>query len=125
MIRRPPRSTRTDTLFPNTTLFRSLAALQQCKTLALGQADDVRRLDHRHAGHADAVLSVGRKIRRPATVRAVGRAADDGGRINLELRYLPVKQLTGRGNVPVQKYPGVGVCAVLPGFDTGNGRASG
>src|SRR3546814_9545433 len=26
MIRRPPRSTRTDTLFPSTTLFRSLAA---------------------------------------------------------------------------------------------------
>src|SRR3546814_13791665 len=25
MIRRPPRSTRTDTLFPNTTLFRSAA----------------------------------------------------------------------------------------------------
>src|SRR3546814_10734816 len=28
MIRRPPRSTRTDTLFPYTTLFRSLRALQ-------------------------------------------------------------------------------------------------
>src|SRR3546814_18620131 len=27
MIRRPPRSTRTDTLFPYTTLFRSLALL--------------------------------------------------------------------------------------------------
>src|SRR3546814_10977679 len=27
MIRRPPRSTRTDTLFPYTTLFRSLVAL--------------------------------------------------------------------------------------------------
>src|SRR3546814_6287144 len=27
MIRRPPRSTRTDTLFPYTTLFRSLAQL--------------------------------------------------------------------------------------------------
>src|SRR3546814_14079851 len=27
MIRRPPRSTRTDTLFPYTTLFRSLARL--------------------------------------------------------------------------------------------------
>src|SRR3546814_3782014 len=27
MIRRPPRSTRTDTLFPYTTLFRSIAAL--------------------------------------------------------------------------------------------------
>src|SRR3546814_11098219 len=28
MIRRPPRSTRTDTLFPDTTLFRSEAARQ-------------------------------------------------------------------------------------------------
>src|SRR3546814_9223182 len=28
MIRRPPRSTRTDTLFPYTTLFRSTGALQ-------------------------------------------------------------------------------------------------
>src|SRR3546814_10105593 len=28
MIRRPPRSTRTDTLFPYTTLFRSLVVLQ-------------------------------------------------------------------------------------------------
>src|SRR3546814_7479876 len=30
MIRRPPRSTRTDTLFPSTTLFRSLLRLGQC-----------------------------------------------------------------------------------------------
>src|SRR3546814_1810231 len=29
MIRRPPRSTRTDTLFPYTTLFRSLTGLTQ------------------------------------------------------------------------------------------------
>src|SRR3546814_3339939 len=28
MVRRPPRSTRTDTLFPYTTLFRSLAAIE-------------------------------------------------------------------------------------------------
>src|SRR3546814_5716462 len=28
MIRRPPRSTRTDTLFPYTTLFRSLAGIE-------------------------------------------------------------------------------------------------
>src|SRR3546814_1314665 len=35
MIRRPPRSTRTDTLFPYTTLFRSqgLAQAQQCHVL--------------------------------------------------------------------------------------------
>src|SRR3546814_10383393 len=35
MIRRPPRSTRTDTLFPYTTLFRSdrLRALEECRSL--------------------------------------------------------------------------------------------
>src|SRR3546814_12891360 len=49
MIRRPPRSTRTDTLFPYTTLFRSLAG-------AIG-ADD-----------ADAV----------AALDAKGEVADDG-----------------------------------------------
>src|SRR3546814_10041485 len=32
MIRRPPRSTRTDTLFPYTTLFRSLALLNLYKS---------------------------------------------------------------------------------------------
>src|SRR3546814_10422152 len=31
MIRRPPRSTRTDTLFPYTTLFRSKALRQSCQ----------------------------------------------------------------------------------------------
>src|SRR3546814_7667648 len=30
MIRRPPRSTRTDTLFPYTTLFRSLWSVARC-----------------------------------------------------------------------------------------------
>src|SRR3546814_5476296 len=34
MIRRPPRSTRTDTLFPYTTLFRSLAMTEE----AIGKA---------------------------------------------------------------------------------------
>src|SRR3546814_17850420 len=34
MIRRPPRSTRTDTLFPYTTLFRSLCARAHRENLA-------------------------------------------------------------------------------------------
>src|SRR3546814_13599845 len=34
MIRRPPRSTRTDTLFPYTTLFRSKRSSQENGTLA-------------------------------------------------------------------------------------------
>src|SRR3546814_13017736 len=36
MIRRPPRSTRTDTLFPYTTLFRSEAAATQRAKVATG-----------------------------------------------------------------------------------------
>src|SRR3546814_1119906 len=47
MIRRPPRSTRTDTLFPYTTLFRSLASMsrahigleQQHILIGLGRAE--------------------------------------------------------------------------------------
>src|SRR3546814_20300861 len=36
MIRRPPRSTRTDTLFPYTTLFRSLAGDDPIRVRAVG-----------------------------------------------------------------------------------------
>src|SRR3546814_10332800 len=35
MIRRPPRSTRTDTLFPYTTLFRSIVGLEDRKVSSL------------------------------------------------------------------------------------------
>src|SRR3546814_1255926 len=38
MIRRPPRSTRTDTLFPYTTLFRSLKRLRQLLALPAPQS---------------------------------------------------------------------------------------
>src|SRR3546814_7403442 len=41
MIRRPPRSTRTDTLFPYTTLFRSRALAR----LAVGEDESRRLLD--------------------------------------------------------------------------------
>src|SRR3546814_1458431 len=43
MIRRPPRSTRTDTLFPYTTLFRSFigsAEARKLHTLAMEQAEN-------------------------------------------------------------------------------------
>src|SRR3546814_16299998 len=48
MIRRPPRSTRTDTLFPYTTLFRSArrALLAYNDRLAAGQAIFERRADN-------------------------------------------------------------------------------
>src|SRR3546814_3519436 len=48
MIRRPPRSTRTDTLFPYTTLFRSLKALAE----ALGVAGNIA-WDNRFLGSGE------------------------------------------------------------------------
>src|SRR3546814_18349643 len=47
MIRRPPRSTRTDTLFPYTTLFRS--AIVSSKRPWLRAAPGVHSCFHRHA----------------------------------------------------------------------------
>src|SRR3546814_5626526 len=43
MLRRPPRSTRTDTLFPYTTLFRSVEAVELGPVLLRLQALAVRR----------------------------------------------------------------------------------
>src|SRR3546814_17200648 len=43
MIRRPPRSTRTDTLFPYTTLFRSHISLNQIFDLSASNDDDYGR----------------------------------------------------------------------------------
>src|SRR3546814_12676669 len=68
MIRRPPRSTRTDTLFPYTTLFRSKAG---------GRRDD-RHVDHRRRQHHRVRLT--RKPRRPVDSclrQATGRRRDD------------------------------------------------
>src|SRR3546814_7569926 len=43
MIRRPPRSTRTDTLFPYTTLFRSLARRRRGAALGPARPEHGRR----------------------------------------------------------------------------------
>src|SRR3546814_18845937 len=50
MIRRPPRSTRTDTLFPYTTLFRSTFADRRARAFAAGQ---------RNAAHAKVLDQLG------------------------------------------------------------------
>src|SRR3546814_10810605 len=56
MIRRPPRSTRTDTLFPYTTLFRSSIAIDQLSSAALAASDSIspiatrRRVDRSSRG---------------------------------------------------------------------------
>src|SRR3546814_16990600 len=52
MIRRPPRSTRTDTLFPYTTLFRSASSASGEQVVLLTERDAAmwleRQLRHRH-----------------------------------------------------------------------------
>src|SRR3546814_12818771 len=58
MIRRPPRSTRTDTLFPYTTLFRSAAAALEVRT------DHARGLFCRQQGEARQRREVGEHAHR-------------------------------------------------------------
>src|SRR3546814_4994620 len=68
MIRRPPRSTRTDTLFPYTTLFRSerRGELGQLAGILL---DALVRVDADLAGEAEAISTAGHK---PLVEQAVG-----------------------------------------------------
>src|SRR3546814_10220416 len=64
MIRRPPRSTRTDTLFPYTTLFRS--ALMPPGPFAYGIA----------VGLASAVMLASRRLHPPAAANAIIRSEE-------------------------------------------------
>src|SRR3546814_17879640 len=59
MIRRPPRSTRTDTLFPYTTLFRSVGVGARVRVHGVGQAALLADLLEQPAGHAAAEDLVG------------------------------------------------------------------
>src|SRR3546814_15093170 len=72
MIRRPPRSTRTDTLFPYTTLFRSLDGLHQ-ESEADGDAGYACIL--RGHGVIDAVA----QKHSPPTTAALDHLLDGGG----------------------------------------------
>src|SRR3546814_7190431 len=68
MIRRPPRSTRTDTLFPYTTLFRSLVPLALVQLRQLG---DRERQQVSGAGDRDDAVGVDRgNLRRLQHARA-------------------------------------------------------
>src|SRR3546814_18200356 len=81
MIRRPPRSTRTDTLFPYTTLFRSVAGL-------VGQPAPARQRDPRvHGFHADD--GRGRREREGRLRRHPRPFSHDGGVFHLVPRRTP------------------------------------
>src|SRR3546814_11323720 len=76
MIRRPPRSTRTDTLFPYTTLFRSGLSRRYARDVrtdrhALGAVEGDRRQQQEGGAHLRAD---------PCRRGAGGRGADDPAR---------------------------------------------
>src|SRR3546814_10770279 len=72
MIRRPPRSTRTDTPFPYTTLFRSVAR-EQLRVL------EIRLGEERALDAAAAVLQRHERLRLAALADAAHLAGDDHG----------------------------------------------
>src|SRR3546814_5889781 len=95
MIRRPPRSTRTDTLFPYTTLFRSGAKGLAKAALFVGGkvhlqvifSDEARKLLHRvfrHAEHRNAQL-VEFVLQRGKILRLIGAAG--GIRLGIEIEH--------------------------------------
>src|SRR3546814_18168042 len=110
MIRRPPRSTRTDTLFPYTTLFRS-AVLSIDAVMIAAMRYDIRARCASVSGHAAAGegsadekrgATTGRKA--PATSRKPPRAAACGGscasvidRTRVKDEAVPPKQDTKSG----------------------------
>src|SRR3546814_6303487 len=97
MIRRPPRSTRTDTLFPYTTLFRSFAAEKAVKTYAAFS-------DH---GHSDAQASgvspdyFALSSLRVANGRALTQADDDALAAVAVLGHQAAADLFPDGSDPV------------------------
>src|SRR3546814_2320220 len=79
MIRRPPRSTRTDTLFPYTTLFRSCHLLGAAVALLQGGGRRRRRL---HSRSSDRGLRA--QCRRPTHAAAWRRGGGGDRRLRSE-----------------------------------------
>src|SRR3546814_14265110 len=76
MIRRPPRSTRTDTLFPYTTLFRSLCALDHVEADA-AEAEDDHIVAHLHLGGVNDRSHAGRDAAADIAARLERRVLTD------------------------------------------------
>src|SRR3546814_19273013 len=79
MIRRPPRSTRTDTLFPYTTLFRSLHPRKGRELVE--HAPDVADVAHDGIGADLEGLGVARDLDDILALQALGGELDRGQRV--------------------------------------------
>src|SRR3546814_9720418 len=97
MIRRPPRSTRTDTLFPYTTLFRSDVHANLART-AEGAKNQFFT-----GYHFDAALSA--RIARPSMVRSASRSEEHTSELQSPMRIsYAVFCLKKKNNTP-RSYP--------------------
>src|SRR3546814_8197298 len=75
MIRRPPRSTRTDTLFPYTTLFRSTDGLALDKACLATNARGQIETDHDFATTVSGIWAIGDVVPGPMLAH---KAEDEG-----------------------------------------------
>src|SRR3546814_11761191 len=79
MIRRPPRSTRTDTLFPYTTLFRSLTSARH----AIDTGEDAHRLMRVQSERVAHAINAGHRNRYAGSDRRADEQAARGLRDEL------------------------------------------
>src|SRR3546814_9227724 len=104
MIRRPPRSTRTDTLFPYTTLFRSLqgGAWAQMRFVPKDQAGAEAvgqiRLDARDRFGVDR-LEISRSAGEAPELRVVARRGDHETALPCHAGHPPSPPEIGRAHV--------------------------
>src|SRR3546814_8079630 len=90
MIRRPPRSTRTDTLFPYTTLFRS------ARNVAEGRSDEavVFRIEPRHRQRqVEPVDRAHRSVELDAPGRLLARIGEREAGAGEDVRLEPLDRL--------------------------------
>src|SRR3546814_2140123 len=87
MIRRPPRSTRTDTLFPYTTLFRSADDRNRRDILVRHAAEVMREAEGRRARHL-AVSGAAQELQIIFVDHADARCADRSEEHTSELQSL-------------------------------------
>src|SRR3546814_2615537 len=84
MIRLPPRSTRTDTLFPYTTLFRSLAlAASEIELVVFAtdvsdhqEEDETRHFELAYPSHSTSPETMGRAVLASAAISALVRSEE-------------------------------------------------
>src|SRR3546814_12995535 len=98
MIRRPPRSTRTDTLFPYTTLFRSRRSYLQYSSSNLLDCGEPNVADRGPAGELSREIAHSAP-RRQAEVAAPGRPRSGVGDVEKRLREEQIGRASCRARV--------------------------